>query len=106
MLRHITVCFAFFALLLAAQEADESYNITKQSFPYIVIIRVKTMTEKSAKINNPVRWLPLSELIPDGTLVKKDQVNARFNTENSPASSANRIRTTSASPKAASVSPP
>ncbi|MBO7532400.1 MAG: hypothetical protein J6T46_00310, partial [Victivallales bacterium] len=68
-------------LLLAAQEADESYNITKQTFPYIVIIRVKTMTEKSAKINNPVRWLPLSELIPDGTLVKKDQVIARFNTE-------------------------
>ena len=81
MIRHITVCFAFLALLLAAQEADESYNITKQTFPYIVIIRVKTMTEKSAKINNPVRWLPLSELIPDGTLVKKDQVIARFNTE-------------------------
>ena len=81
MIRHITVCFAFLALLLAAQEADESYNISKQTFPYIVIIRVKTMTEKSAKINNPVRWLPLSELIPDGTLVKKDQVIARFNTE-------------------------
>ena len=45
MIRHITVCFAFFALLLAAQEADESYNIQKQSFPYIVTIRVKTMTE-------------------------------------------------------------
>ncbi|MBR4416036.1 MAG: efflux RND transporter periplasmic adaptor subunit [Victivallales bacterium] len=81
MLRHITVCFAFLALLLMGQEADESYNITKQTFPYIVTIRVKTMTEKSAKINNPVRWLPLSELIPDGTLVKKDQVIARFNTE-------------------------
>ena len=26
MIRHITVCFAFLALLLAAQEADESYN--------------------------------------------------------------------------------
>ena len=81
MIRHITVCFAFFALLLAAQEADESYNITKQTFPYVVTIRVKTMTEKSAKINNPVRWLPLGELVPDGTLVKKDQVIARFNTE-------------------------
>ena len=81
MLRHFTVCFAFLALLLIGQEADESYSITKQTFPYIVTIRVKTMTEKSAKINNPVRWLPLSELIPDGTLVKKDQVIARFNTE-------------------------
>ena len=39
------------------------------------------LKKKSAKINNPVRWLPLSELIPDGTLVKKDQVIARFNTE-------------------------
>ena len=66
MLRNITVCFAFLALLLIGQEADESYNITKQTFPYIVTIRVKTMTEKSAKVNNPVRWLPISELVPDG----------------------------------------
>lgn len=74
------------ACMLVAQNQlldDETYLIQRKSFPYTYTIRVKTKTEKSEKILNPVRWLPLSELIPDGSLVKKGDVVAKFSTEQS-----------------------
>ncbi|MGI5923379.1 MAG: HlyD family secretion protein [Lentisphaeria bacterium] len=54
---------------------------SEQSLPFTYSIRIRAFTEKSEKINNPVRWLPLETVIPDGTYVQAGDVVATFSSE-------------------------
>ena len=61
-----------------AQEASDVVTIEEKSLELVTTIRVKTQAEQSAKINNPVRWLPVKTIIPDGSKVEKGDVVTTF----------------------------
>ena len=79
--------FTFLALLIclatvwAADDAPlaDSIVVSEQSLPFTYGIRIRAFTEKSEKINNPVRWLPLETVIADGTY---DEISDRWFGEN------------------------
>ena len=81
--------FTFLALLIglatvwAADDAPlaDSIVVSEQSLPFTYSIRIRAFTEKSEKINNPVRWLPLETVIADGTYVQAGDVVATFSSE-------------------------
>lgn len=58
---------------------DEFHVVERKSLEYRHELRVTAMTEKSEKIVNPLRWLPLEYFVPDGAEVRKGDLIARFN---------------------------
>ena len=73
-------CIIIVTLLLAlcAVAQEDSWVIAEETLEITTPIRVKTITEKSEKINNPVRWQPVKTILPDGTKVGKGDVLATF----------------------------
>ena len=65
-------------LALCAVAQDDHWVIEEETLEIVTPIRIKTITEKSEKINNPVRWQPVKTILPDGTKVSKDDVLATF----------------------------
>lgn len=61
-----------------SQELPDTCVIKEKTLDIVTTIRVKTMTEKAEKINNPVRWQPIKTIVSDGLKVKKDDVLATF----------------------------
>jgi len=82
-LHHITLLLAL--IISSAWAADaplvDSIVVTEQSHPFTYNIRIRAFTEKSQKINNPVRWLPLETVVADGTYVQAGDIVATFSSE-------------------------
>jgi multidrug resistance efflux pump len=79
----VIALLAFLGAPLLAEDGlqGERLLIREESLPFTSSIRIRAFTEKSVKINNPVRWLPLESVVPDGTYVEAGEEVATFSSE-------------------------
>lgn len=70
-----------FILMAQATDSsgDEFHVVEEKTLEYRHELRVTAMTEKSEKVVNPLRWLPLEFFAPDGAAVRQGELIARFN---------------------------